>query len=216
MNITQIDNKPDLFFIKNLIPDELLDELSTINLMDLPFQIMSPDYWSMRRTLAVEFHSVFDKIFWCINSQRELISASIGCNLVQQSPTYWLDLEGMTVDTHIDNPNVNVVMQLYLSDCDNAGTNFYTIKDSEIDTRDDEQYWWYNNTTVEPPIRHAFECVKNTGYIMINNKTQMHGNPTMLLSKDDERLSLYCHLYTEQEFKKPKGKPGEFNVFSNG
>ena len=51
---------------------------------------------------------------------------------------------------------------------------------------------------------------------MINSKTQLHGNPKMLLSKDDERLSLYCHLYPEQEFNKPKGKPGEFNVFSNG
>jgi len=205
MKITPIDNKPNLFFIKNLIPDELLDELSTINLMELPFaKLKGQENWK-RRTLEVESHSVFDKIFWCIDSQRELISSSIGLNIAYASPNYWLDLEGMTVGTHIDNPNVNVVMQLYLSDCDNAGTNFYNVKDSEIEIRDDEQKWWYNNTTVEPRLRHAFECVKNTGYIMINDKTQLHGNPKMSLSKDDERLSLYCHLYTEQEFNKPKG-----------
>mgnify|MGYP003654484445 FL=1 len=204
MNITQIDNKPDLFFIKNLIPDELLDELSTINLMELSFsKLRGQEDWQ-RRTLAVEVNSVFDKITQFINSQRELISASIGLNIAYAGPNYWLDLKGMTVGTHIDNPNVNVVMQLYLSDCDNAGTNFYNVKDSEIEIRDDEQKWWYNNTTVEPPLRHTFECVKNTGYIMINDKTQLHGNPKMLLSKDDERLSLYCHLYTEQEFNKPK------------
>lgn len=206
MNIKPVDDLNNLFAVKDVLPEELLDELATIeDFMELQFTKMAgQEYWN-RRTITVEPDSVFSKINQFINSQRELISASIGENIVMACPNYWMDLEEFTVGVHVDNPNVNIVMQLYLSDCDNAGTIFYNIEEDEIEVRDDTQKWWYNSPTdTSVSIRHSFDCVKNTGYIMINNKTQLHGNPEMLLSKDDVRLSAYCHLYTEQEYNKPK------------
>lgn len=206
MNIKPVDDLNNLFAVKDVLPEELLDELATIeDFMELQFTKMAgQEYWN-RRTITVEPDSVFSKINQFINSQRELISASIGENIVMACPNYWMDLEEFTVGVHVDNPNVNIVMQLYLSDCDNAGTIFYNIEEDEIEVRDDAQKWWYNSPTdTSVSIRHSFDCVKNTGYIMINNKTQLHGNPEMLLSKDDVRLSAYCHLYTEQEYNKPK------------
>lgn len=206
MNIKPVDDLNNLFAVKDVLPEELLDELATIeDFMELQFTKMAgQEYWN-RRTITVEPDSVFSKINQFINSQRELISASIGENIVMACPNYWIDLEEFTVGIHVDNPNVNIVMQLYLSDCDNAGTIFYNIEEDEIEVRDDAQKWWYNSPTdTSVSIRHSFDCVKNTGYIMINNKTQLHGNPEMLLSKDDVRLSAYCHLYTEQEYNKPK------------
>lgn len=196
MNIKPVDDLNNLFAVKDMLPEELLDELATIeDFMELQFtKEAGQEDWN-RRTITVEPDSVFSKINQFINSQRELISASIGENIVMADPNYWIDLEEFTVGIHVDNPHVNVVMQLYLSDCDNAGTVFYNIEEDEIEVRDDAQKF---------SIRHAFDCVKNTGYIMINNKTQLHGNPEMLLSKDDFRLSAYCHLYTEQEYGKPK------------
>ena len=204
MNIKPIDGLNNLFAIKDVLPEELLDELATIeDFMELPFTKMAGQEGWNRRTITVDPDSVFSKINQFINSQRELISASIGENIVMACPNYWMDLEEFTVGVHVDNPHVNIVMQLYLSDCDNAGTVFYNIEEDEIEIRDDAQKWWYNSPE-SISIRHAFDCVKNTGYIMINNKTQLHGNPEMLLSKDDFRLSAYCHLYTEQEYNKPK------------
>ena len=198
MNIVAIDDREDLFSIKELLPNELLDELSKVDLMNIPFTKMDwQEHWN-RRNFKVEPNSVFEKISQYINSQKELISASIGVDIDIIDPRYWLDLEGFTVNPHIDNPGVKNVMQVYLSDYDNAGTNFYNIKDSEVETKDDAQRWHYvynENTPLE--IRNSYECIKNTGYIMINNKTQLHGNPEMSLGKDAERLSLYCYLSGE-------------------
>ena len=133
MNIKPIDGLNNLFAIKDVLPEELLDELATIeDFMELPFTKMAGQEGWNRRTITVEPDSVFSKINQFINSQRELISASIGENIVMACPNYWMDLEEFTVGVHVDNPHVNIVMQLYLSDCDNAGTVFYNIEEDEI------------------------------------------------------------------------------------
>ena len=83
MNIKPIDGLNNLFAIKDVLPEELLDELATIeDFMELPFTKMAGQEGWNRRTITVEPDSVFSKINQFINSQRELISASIGENIV--------------------------------------------------------------------------------------------------------------------------------------
>lgn len=192
MNIVAIDDRKDLFQIKDIISNETMDKLSKVELEDLPWTHMkAQEHWK-RRKLRVMPDSIFKQITKEFDSQAELISAVIGRIITQIHVRYWLDMPGFTVTPHIDNPEVDIVLHLYLKDCDNAGTSFYNPKDSEIETKDDEQFWHYIGDEVPGSLRHTFDCVKNTGYIMLNNEKQLHGVPTTL-GKDDLRLSAYCY-----------------------
>ena len=192
INIIAVDDRKDLFAVKDLITDELMNELSKVELKDISWTKMEWQEDWKRRKLEVESDSVFKQIEKEINSQAKLIGAVIGRTINNISVTFWLDLPGFTVTPHIDNPKVDNALQLYLKDCNNAGTSFYNPKDSEIETKDDEQFWHYIGDKVPSSLRHTFNCVKNTGYIMLNNEKQLHGVPTTL-DKDDLRLSAYCY-----------------------
>tara|TARA_B100000953_G_scaffold280823_1_gene257871 strand:- start:56 stop:643 length:588 start_codon:yes stop_codon:yes gene_type:complete len=191
MNIVAIDNKKDLFQIKDVISNETMNQLSEVNLLDISWTKQEWQEDWKRRKLDVAPDSILEQIQKEINSQAELIGAVIGRTITHINVNFWLDLSGFTVTPHIDNPAVVNAFQLYLKDCDNAGTVFYNPKDSEIETKDDEQFWHYIGDEVPGSLRHAFNCVKNTGYIMLNNEKQLHGVPTTL-GKDDLRLSAYC------------------------
>jgi hypothetical protein len=201
MNIIAIDDRKDLFQIKDVISNETMDKLSKVELEDISWTKQEwQEHWK-RRKLHVAPDSIFEQIEKEINSQSKLIGAVIGRTINNISVNFWLDLPGFTVTPHIDNPLVDNALQLYLKDCNNAGTVFYNIEKDEIETRDDAQRWHYI-TKSDPrktqkqncniSLRHTFDCVKNTGYIMLNNKLQLHGVPTTL-GKDDLRLSAYCY-----------------------
>jgi hypothetical protein len=192
MNIVAIDDRKDLFQIKDVISNETMDKLSKVELEDISWTKQEwQEHWK-RRKLHVAPDSIFEQIEKEINSQSKLIGAVIGRTINNISVNFWLDLPGFTVTPHIDNPAVDVAFQLYLKDCDNAGTVFYNIEEDEIEIRDDAQKWHYFGDEVPSSLRHTFNCVKNTGYIMLNNEKQLHGVPTTL-GKDDLRLSAYSH-----------------------
>jgi len=192
MNIVAIDNKKDLFQIKDVISNETMNQLSEVNLLDISWTKQEWQEDWKRRKLDVAPDSVLEQIQKEINSQAKLIGAVIGRTITHINVNFWLDLSGFTVAPHIDNPAVDNAFQLYLKDCDNAGTVFYNIEEDEIEIRDDAQKWHYFGPIGRSnSIRHTFDCVKNTGYIMLNNKLQLHGVSTTL-GKDDLRLSAYC------------------------
>jgi hypothetical protein len=192
MNIVAIDDRKDLFQVKDVISNETMDKLSKVELEDISWTKQEWQEDWKRRKLDVASGSVLEQIEKEINSQAELIGVIIGRNIKNITANFWLDMPGFTVTPHIDNPGVDNAFQLYLKDCDNAGTVFYNPKDSEIETKDDEQFWYYIGDEVPSSLRHTFDCVKNTGYIMLNNEKQLHGVPTTL-GKDDLRLSAYCY-----------------------
>ncbi|SVA24273.1 uncharacterized protein METZ01_LOCUS77127 [marine metagenome] len=191
MNIVAIDDIKDLFQIKDVISNETMNKLSKVELKDVSWTKQEWQEDWKRRKLDVAPDSIFEQIQKEINSQAELIGAIIGRTIIHINVNFWLDLPGFTVTPHIDNPAVDNAFQLYLKDCDNAGTVFYNIEEDEIEIRDDAQKWHYFGDEVPSSYRHTFNCVKNTGYIMLNNKLQLHGVPTTL-GKDDLRLSAYC------------------------
>ena len=192
MNIVAIDDIKDLFQIKDVISNETMNQLSEVNLLDISWTKQEWQEDWKRRKLDVAPDSVLEQIQKEINSQAELIGAVIGRTITHINVNFWLDLSGFTVTPHIDNPAVDNAFQLYLKDCDNAGTVFYNIEEDEIEIKDDAQKWHYFGPRDRSnSIRHTFDCVKNTGYIMLNNKLQLHGVPTTL-GKDDLRLSAYC------------------------
>ena len=194
MEIKAIDSREDLFQIKDVLSNEIMDKLSKVELEDVHWKRGEWQEDKERRLLDVKPGSIFEQIEKEINSQAESIGKSIGRNIKNITAIFWLDTPGFHFPLHIDNPAVKIAFQLYLKDCDGAGTIFYTPKDSEIKIKDDYQHWHYrpeDGNYDDGPLRHAFSCVKNTGYIMLNGYNQLHGVPGTL-GKDDLRLSAYC------------------------
>ena len=197
MIITAIDDKKDLFLISDLVTEELMVELSKVVLEDIPSTIsLGQEHWK-RRKLVVESESILEQIEYCITSQTETIGKLIGKSIRYIHTMFWLDFQGFTVRPHFDHSFVGTVLHLYLKDCENMGTVFYNPNKDDIEYRDDNgqlvHYTADADTYSTTPIRHAFECKKNTGYLMVNNDKQLHGVPN-ILPDSELRLSAYCYL----------------------
>jgi hypothetical protein len=193
MKITAIDSKNDLFYIQNIITEELLKKLSQEILEAIPYTKMEWQENIPRKRLAQMPGSTLSQIHEHINTQKESIGKAIGQTVKQIDTAFWLDQEGFDFNAHIDNPGVEKVMQIYLSDCENAGTVFYNVEDSEIEIKDDDQRWHYKGQCPPTNIRKEFDFKLNTGYLMINDQRQLHGVPNKI-GKDDIRLSVYCWI----------------------
>ena len=192
MKITPVDDKCNLYKMEDVISEELMNKLSEVNLLDVPW--IEPPWqedWE-RRQLQHESNDVLIAVAQEINSHAKKVSEVTDLNITTIGSRFWLDTEGFQCTPHIDNPAVNIAFQLYLTDCDNVGTVFYHLNEEQVTSMDDEQHWHWNPGEHPPPeVRHTFEFKKNTGYIMLNNKTQLHGVPNKL-DKGMLRLSAYC------------------------
>jgi hypothetical protein len=192
MKITPIDDTNNLYKVEDAISEELMNELSEINLLDIPWKKPKwQEHWE-RREIQHERNDVLTAVVHEINSHAKQVGEAVGLPVKEINSRFWLDTEGFDCHPHIDNPAVIIAFQLYLVDCDNMGTVFYHLDEEQVTTTDDEQQWHWNPGEHPPPeVRHTFEFKKNTGYIMLNNKTQLHGVPTKL-EKGMLRLSAYC------------------------
>jgi len=203
MIISAIDNRNDLFAIKNIIPNNLIEALSNEDITDytLERQPMQEDFCRYR--VCYDQDTVIGKIvdsilwipnFWSPNSYSllEKINKIIGSNFSHIDASVWYDYEGFKMEKHIDNPSIKSAMQIYLDQGNiNLGTTFYFVDDKDIEIKDDIQQWHLKNYNLNK--RHNFKYIPNTGYLMLNNKYQAHG-PSGFVDNNERRLSLYCYL----------------------
>lgn len=151
MIITAVDNKQDLFLIENIFPDNLLDNLSKVILLDLPYKNEAwQEEYSRRR---LEPNTVLLGFSKYIRHNLERLNESTGMQAIDCTTGFWLDEPGFTMNTHVDNSNVFASMQIYLLGENCPGTKFTTELGLE---------------------RYCFNFSKNTGYLMINNIDQYH------------------------------------------
>jgi hypothetical protein len=191
MKITPVDDKNTLFIIEDILSEDTLNKMDGENLLDIPWVKQSwQEEWE-RRLLEPDMGSIFSDIEQEIDALRHEIGEAVGMKFTEINSRFWVDTEGFTVRPHIDNPGVKIALQIYLKDCENAGTTFYNLREEDVEIRDDGQRYHWNNRQPYPPVRYTFEGKKNTGYIMLNNMTQLHGVP-ITLGKDALRLSAYC------------------------
>ena len=193
MLIQAIDNRNDLFTVKDIISDELMTRLSKEIIESIPYTKQGFQSWYNRRLLTQLPGSVLSNITSHIQSQKDIIGEAIRCKVKSIASSFWYDQEGFTMSPHIDNPGVQNVMQIYLNDCADAGTVFYNILDEQVEDRDDDQHWYYKGPIYPTDERMAFDFTKNNGYIMMNHRLQLHGVPHKL-GKEQKRLSVYCYI----------------------
>ena len=194
MDWLQVDSKKDLWQIRNIIHKDLMDAIAIQDLPNLPYEdwgVAGSHMDHHRRLIKQQAGDVWCELTDHVQNQKNLISSIIEEKVESISTVLWYDIEGWSIGNHIDNPSVKNIMQIYLTDCEGVGTVFYDINERDIEDRDDQQKWHYVGTS--PRIRSEFDFVKNTGYIMKNNRLQLHGVPNTV-GKNQQRLSLYCWI----------------------
>ena len=131
-----LDKKQDLFSVQEALPREIYTELSKIPLETVPYTKMEWQELTGRRKLMQLPGSIFETIHTHINNHRADISTLLGKSVSRIDTAFWYDTEGFDFVTHIDNPGVKDVMQLYLNNCAEAGTTFYDVPESEIEEKE--------------------------------------------------------------------------------
>jgi hypothetical protein len=171
MTITPVDERPDLFYVEDVYPQELLEQMTEQYALSAPWrrEDMQAD-WLRRRLDNTELVNEFDSY---IKSCASTIEQAINFPVLYCDTGFWLDEPGFTVSRHVDNAGVAASMQVYMwNNPALPGTAFYS--DSEV--------------------RRQFEYKQNTGYLMINGPTQQHGM-TASVPDNNYRLCSYTWFY---------------------
>ena len=175
MIITPVDNRKDLFLVEQIFPQDLLDRINQLNFTDLNTEFMEmQEDWPCRRRVLYDEDSLFAIIHRQVKKQVVTISQIIEQPISDCDTGFWLDTEGFTTNLHLDNEQVYIAMQVYLTEAESAlGTEFYHQDDS---------------------VRFSTPYRQNFGYLMVNNNDQMHGmlNPVPV---GHNRLSSYTWFY---------------------
>jgi len=182
MQVTPVDQDNNLFAITDVFPQPLVDQIISTDWATLPWQRQEgQELWSRRRidNAALSWGHEWDQIcqqLWPI------IGHAIGYKVQNyQGTAWWMDEPGFTCSMHTDG-EMPGAMQMTWIGAVNLGTAFYHYKRPDA-------------------LRHQFEVLPNTGYVMINRPTdgyrklQWHAmlNP---VPADQFRLSSYSWITT--------------------
>ena len=153
MQITPVDHNNNLFFVKDVFSQSLVDQIISTDWLALPWcRQEGQESWPRRR---IENQSLTWNSEWDQSCQQLwlVLEQSIGYKMLNyQGTAWWVDEPGFTCDMHTDGEMPGAMQMTWIGDV-NLGTSFYHYKNSNA-------------------LRHQFEVSPNTGYIMINRPTQ--------------------------------------------
>ena len=177
MKITAVDSAKDLFLVEDIFAPELLSDLSTDN---IDWQVQGQQENFPRGVIDANTcpssHSFYRMAEYLNGAYIEsYFTKFFKRDTLLHVPRIWYDEPGFSMKEHIDgdqNPRPDVALQIYLGQNQGqSGTTFYHMDKS---------------------VRYDFEYNYNTGYLMKNNKSQLHGvKPN---SSEHTRLSLYVGM----------------------
>jgi len=174
MIITPIDSQHNLFAVSDFYPTDLLDKFLSIEHLrtDYTREDMQSD-WPRRKLIATP-GTIYNDIEMYVKTKIDEIGAEIGASFCACDTAFWVDNTGFWMEPHLDNEGVTVSMQIYLNDNkQELGTVFYNPDNS---------------------VRYSLPYTVNTGYIMINGPTQVHGMEVPV-PQDTYRISSYTWFY---------------------
>lgn len=181
MEINAIDQYNNLFSLKNIINQNLIDNLVKEDFFSYDFETFENHETRPRRLLKITKENILNKISLDLFIKLPKISKILNVDFKTIKTVYWLDLPGYKLGPHLDDDRVHYAMQLYLWG-DPIGTTFFKVdkpsRNLKFRTKDLE-------------IRKAFDFVPNTGYLMKQNDYQVHAVVDTIMKP---RLSCYSWL----------------------
>ena len=173
MIIEAIDSKNDTFLVKDVFPENILNDILQLAEFNTDWEKLTLQEHQPRKVLKLH---VFDDINSHNLKLLSEINEHLGSNYKNIFADLWCDTLGYESGIHLDNEQIVVSMQCYLGEASSLGTCFYT-KVSEDNFQ----------------IRKEFNFIENTGYLMINNDNQWHGM-TKDIPDGKNRLSVYFRI----------------------
>jgi len=155
MQITPVDQDNNLFYISDVFPQSLVDQIISTDWMSLPWQRQEgQESWARRRieNQALTWNSEWDS--YCEQLWPK-IADSIGFKVLgYQGTAWWVDEPEFICTMHTDGEMPGAMQMTWIGN-KNLGTAFYYYKNLDS-------------------LRHQFVVNPNTGYIMIN-RPQLNG-----------------------------------------
>ena len=176
MKITPVDSKNDLFFVENIYPQNLIDDLNVLDHLLTPSRSedMQQD-WPRKKLYHTE--SVYDIINRYVQSIQAIIEQSVHTKFRSCETAFWLDLPGFDMESHLDNDGVYAAMQIYLRENSKPMPTVFYNSDGSV--------------RFEPEYR------VNSGYLMLNNKNQWHTMP-YTVPENEYRLTSYTWFWRNE------------------
>lgn len=175
MTITPVDDKLDLFSVTDFYPAEILNSVKSINHVESDWQREDLQTNWNRKRINNHVAQVYIEIDLFVKSKLAEIEQITNTSILSCDTICWLDETGFTTRSHLDNDDVFVAMQIYLTE--HPGTDMATE--------------FYNEDCT---VRFKPEYRINHGYLMINNPTLYHGMLTPV-PENTYRLSSYTWFY---------------------
>jgi len=181
MIITPIDDQNNLFAVKNVYSDALINKIQKTDFMSLPHEKIKWEKkngtWQQtaRHKIEITDDSILAQLKEEMLTNIPMIAQAINIPLKQSSELIvWIDEAGFDMGIHTDNGRVEIALQVYLtSNTEHPGTTFYGRFRK---------------------VRHVFPYVLNTGYLMINNPKQWH-NISSPVTSVEPRITNYAYLH---------------------
>lgn len=150
MQITPVDEYRNLFAVRDVFPQSLVEKILFTPWMHLKWErMMSQETWLRRRIIESELPWADEWNAAIVKLWPEL-AAGIGHELSWPRGTnWWVDEPGFSVGVHTDGPLPGAMQITWISDHPGLGTCFYHDK-------------------AKTKIRYHFQAEPNAGYIMIN------------------------------------------------
>jgi hypothetical protein len=101
MTVTDVDGQSRLFYIQDLLPAELVEDICNLDWINLPYGTQPGQETWARRLVASNVGILVDATR-CIHQVTEQIGEQIGIELRYPGTGWWVDLPGFTVDIHTD------------------------------------------------------------------------------------------------------------------
>lgn len=200
MTITPVDDKLDLFYVEDVFSDFLLEKFKEVDHTNAVWQKEENQTDWPRRLITDEYELVYLAMDHHIKEQLQQIQEITKTQILSCDTAFWLDEPGFFTYPHLDNKNIFMSMQVYLSEHPgiDMSTEFYNVDDKNKEKFD---------TLAHPDITEAKiyystdNCVRfkpeykvNNGYLIVNNPTLYHGMLTPV-PEDSYRLSSYTRFY---------------------
>ena len=181
MQITAVDQDRNLFRVTDLMPESLVEQILQTPWLSLDYTLEEGNR-ELRKRIDNNQLSWISSWHESIKSQWDRIAEQTGCEHLKYLDTgFWIDMATYTCPLHTDGELPGAMQLYWIGSSTDIGTTWYHYKDPDH-------------------IRHAFEFVTNTGYIMINTpdssgyrKLQWHGMLTPVPA-NSFRVSSYSWL----------------------
>jgi len=163
MNLTQIDDHGRLYAVENLYPEELFQQLLSLDWNNLPYGAENgQETWARRSLKKYEIavlKQASDYVATLVPELAERFGLNFEWDTNAGNTNWWLDEPGFWVPMHTDG-ELPMSMQIFIAGPADLGTAFYK--------HNSERY-----------LLRQFEFVPNTGYLMLNHKNEDGSQPLL-------------------------------------